>query len=45
LAAFGDSDNRFLTVGLICAFGFVIWLIGFDCWKAFPDQPSPRDRD
>jgi hypothetical protein len=44
-AAFGDSDNRFVIAGLLCAFGFVIWLIGFGCRKALSDQPSPGDRD
>ena len=44
-AVFGDSDDRIIIAGLLCAFGFVVWLIGFGCWKAVSDQPSPRERD
>ena len=44
-AAFGDSDDHILMAGLLFAFGFVVWLIGFGCWKAIADQPSPRERD
>jgi hypothetical protein len=43
-AVFSEAEGRFLIAGLLCAFGLVVWLLGYCCWKALADQPIPQDR-